>query len=914
MSGINTSLYSKVLRVEIQQRDTILNGKSWGNSGAYELLRGRVFFGIDPFLAANQNIVDIHFAPVNGDGLIESMSDIVILKPVIADASKIALIEVSNRGGKFIPNYFLQGHGRLEDPQDALAFGDGLLMEMGLTMIWIGWQFDVPEAEHSLNFFPPIAQYPEGTPIIGRVRSDWTLDQETHNLKLGHRNHAGYPVYAPHTASHTLTFRKGRDSARIVMDTTLWDFGRWEEGRVVDDPHFIHAPSGFKPGYIYELVYYAKDPPLVGLGLSALRDIASYVKFDTSCTFSSGKAIAAGVSQTGRFLRHFLYQGFNQTEFGQTAFDGMMIITAGAGRGSFNHRFAQPSRDGHQYSAFFYPTDIFPFSSRAQEDATLQVADGLMSHLPTEFRPKIFYINTGYEYYGRAASLIHTSLDGMTDIRPLPNERIFHIASGQHFVDQMPDSIKDKTIHLGNPLQFKPNYRALLVALHDWVDANQTPPLSKYPLIAAKDLVRLEARNYPKIGGFSPNSVAHTAYHADYGPQWNEGIITKQPPELGPTFPTLVPQVDAFGNERGGIRNFELRVPLASFIPYAPHENPDRLYDFRGLFIPLPSEEVMDDDRTPIQELYANKSIYLTKVKEALRTLVAESFVLARDMHFLLDHASRYWNMIVAADKDERQLSVMSFNIRYDNPNDGISSWDFRRDHVSEIIEKYAPDFLGLQEALLHQCRDVSRELKGYKWFGVGREDGEKKGEYAPIFYQNRRWKLANSGHFWLSETPDRVSVGWDAAFARIVTWGVFRQRNGTKQIYVFNTHFDHRGKIARSKSIELLKEKVKSIAGNHPYLILGDFNFDASSDPYLSIAGNESLPVFDARHMSSTEPLGPAGTFSGFTVQKNLPRRRIDHIFISDHFGAKNYEVINASKNGFYASDHFAVFSQITW
>ncbi len=911
-----TFLPGKVIHIEITERDTVLDGKSWGEVGAYELWRGRIFFGTDPFSAANQQIVDIHLSPVNGQGLVESMSDIVILKPIDQTKSKVALIEVSNRGGKFVPSYFLQGQGRLENPDDAVAFGDGLLMEMGFTIIWLGWQFDVPEGKNNLNFFPPIAKYPEGSPIIGRVRSDWTLDTAAFNLKLGHRNHRGYPAYTTQPALHQLTMRDGRDGNRITIDTNRWGFGKWENNQVIPDPHWIHAKKGFEPHKIYELVYYAENPPVVGLGLSAIRDMAEYVKSDDSCVFKVTTTIAAGVSQTGRFLRHFLYQGFNKSESGIKAFDGLMIMTAGAGRGSFNHRFAQPSRDGHQYSAFLYPTDIFPFTSKIQFDSEINKSDGLLAHLDERYFPKIFYINTGYEYYGRAAALIHSSIDGSSDIAPMSNERIYHLASGQHFVDGLPVRNEAAQQYVGNPLQFKPNYRALLVNLHDWVSKDMAPPDSKYPLISKKELVKLEELNYPRIPGFVPTKVAQTAYRTNYGPQWSQGIITNQPPELGTTYPTWVPQVDPYGNELGGIRNFELEVPLATYLPYSLYHNTQRLNDFRGLFIPFPTGANEVDERPEIEELYSDKKIYLDRVKRTLQQLTLDRFILRRDIHHLLDRANEYWNwMSETQDKTfEQGLSAMTFNIRYDNPGDGISSWEFRRDQVADIIGNYRPDFLGLQEALHHQCKDVARSTKGYRWIGVGRDDGDKAGEFTPIYYQHKLWKIITSDHFWLSKTPEKVSKGWDAAFERIVSWASFKHKGNGKTIFVFNTHFDHRGVEARSRSIELLKSKIDEIAGDHPFLVMGDFNFGASSEPYISIAANDTVKIYDARHLSSTPPLGSLGTFSGFTVGKNLPIRRIDHLFASKHFTARDYEVVNSSKDGFYASDHFAVFSKFDW
>jgi len=232
----------------------------------------------------------------------------------------------------------------------------------------------------------------------------------------------------------------------------------------------------------------------VGLGFAAIRDLIAYAKYDPSSPFPVRSGIAIGISQTGRFLRHLLYQGFNSDERGRKAFDGLMIHTAGAGRGSFNHRFGQPSRDAHRYSAFFYPTDIFPFSSRAQVDPVTGATDGLFAHtFNADHLPYVFYTNTGYEYWGRAAALITTTVDGKRDMDLYPNERFYHLASGQHFVERFPpgdaSKLPDAQAYRGNPLNFLVTMRALLTRMVEWVRDGAEPPLNAYPRIDSGTLV-----------------------------------------------------------------------------------------------------------------------------------------------------------------------------------------------------------------------------------------------------------------------------------------------------------------------------------------------------------------------------------------------------------------------------------------
>jgi hypothetical protein len=372
--------------------------------------------------------------------------------------------------------------------------------------------------------------------------------------------------------------------------------------------------------------------------------------------------VAFGVSQTGRFLRHFLYQGFNVDEGGRKVFDGMLIHTAGAGRGSFNHRFAQPSRDAHRYSAFFYPTDLFPFSSRVQADPFTGREEGLWEATPPALRPRVMLTNTGYEYWGRAASLVHTSPDGRADVAPLPEERVYHLAGGQHFVGAFPPDedarIADARAWVGDPLDFLPTLRALALALVGWVRDGTEPPASRYPTIADGTLVSPAGLAFPIVPGLAPPSVVHVAYRADYGPRFaTEGIVDREPPELGASFESLVPQVDGFGNELGGVRGVELRAPLATYAPWALRAGlpgpAEELRDFVGTFAPLPltveSRAAAGDSRPSIQRLHGSREAYLVKVRAAVEELVAEGFLLAEDGPRVVRRAAATWGWVTGA-------------------------------------------------------------------------------------------------------------------------------------------------------------------------------------------------------------------------------------------------------------------------
>jgi hypothetical protein len=368
-----------------------------------------------------------------------------------------------------------------------------------------------------------------------------------------------------------------------------------------------------------------------------------------------------GISQTGRLLRQFVYQGFNTDEEGRQAYDGLLVFVAGAGRGSFNHRFAQPSRDGHPYNAFFYPTDIFPFTSRDQTDPETGRTDGLYGDARSRMHlPKTFYINSGYEYWGRAASLIHTSLDGRYDVDSYDNERIYHIASGQHWMWPFPPPPEAKVagtpIYRGNPVDYGPNARALLVRMMDWVRDGAAPPPSEYPRIAESTLVPIQRVDFPAIPGVAFPKVIHEAYRADYGPRWAEGVVDHQPPKLGKPFATMVSQVDSLGNEMAGLRPMEVLAPLATYTPWNLRigypGGTDELTRILGSYIPLPrtasKRRASGDPRPSIEELYGDKTRYLRVVGEAARSLVQAGFLLEEDIDRVTARASAHWDWLHA--------------------------------------------------------------------------------------------------------------------------------------------------------------------------------------------------------------------------------------------------------------------------
>jgi hypothetical protein len=632
-TALSTS--AAVRTVRTIERTDVLSGDSFGPAGPYEKMVMKAAFTVDPKLPANAIVTDLNLAPKNDEGLVEFSADVIVIKPRDpAKGNGTILFEVSNRGG--------MGMLRMFDPGGADEYGDRHLLAEGYTLVWVGWQFDVAR-QQPLKLYTPIARQPDGRPITGLVRSEFVPSERVTIMPLADRNHVAYAPLDMTDREAALTVRDKPTSPARAIPRGSWKFS--------DDAHASYR-DGFEPGKIYELVYRSSNPPIAGLGPAAIRDFISYLKYGGgSATSSLGdqrrflkRAIGFGTSQSGRFLRTFLYYGFNTDEKGRIVFDGVWAHVAGAGRGSFNIRFAQPSRDGHPLMNLFYPTDLFPFTDLPETDPVTHNAAGLLDRTPnTAGAPKIFYTNGSYEYWGRAASLIHTTPDAKQDAPISPNTRIYFLAGTQHGPNARPE--RNHTQNRVNPNDYRYTMRALLVAMTTWLKDGAAPPDSQYPRIDANQLAPFEAIPFPGMGVKFPSSLYH-AYHLDF---------STEPPKIGGPFPQLVPRWSLEdGNEIAGIRSVDLRVPLATYTGWnlrSPDIGaPDMLADMQGSFIPFARTKAerakTPDPRPSIEERYSGREDYLAKVRQAAADLVRERFLLESDVPQVVENAAARWDLV----------------------------------------------------------------------------------------------------------------------------------------------------------------------------------------------------------------------------------------------------------------------------
>jgi Alpha/beta hydrolase domain len=641
---------ARVVQIRIERREPLLNSKPFGAAGPYEKLIGKIDFALNPSAPQNANIVDLALAPRNPQGDVEFSADFYLLKPADpARGNGRLLYEVGNRGGKSLLRTF-QKATPSDDPKSEADVGDGLLMRQGYALLWMGWQWDVPAGRMSMDM--PIAT-DHGAAITGLLRGNFILDARSDTAPLADRNHKAYPVAELNDPNAFMTVRDATIAAPQRIPRARWHF--------VNDST-VALEGGFEPGRIYDVVYRVRDPRVVGTDFSGTRDLISFLKYGRSGNPLPALRFAYGwgVSQSGRFLRDFLYQGFNEDEQGRQVFDGVIDEVGGAGRGSFNHRFGQASRDAEEFFNFLYPVDMFPFTDGEETDPETGIADALLARAESRHvAPKIFHILSNSEYFNRAGSLVHTDPTGTRDIDPPAGTRIYSIASGPHFFGPFPPSHAANLAAALSPLNRGPVVRALLMALDAWVTEDLPPPPSQIPHIADRTLTKPEAAGWPNIPGvrFPPPTLI--TYRLDFGPKWKQGIVDFEPPHIGKPFAALVPAVDQDGNARAGIRLPAVSVPIATYSGWnyraAGTGATDQFAGEAGSIIPLPrtraDRESTGDSRLSMEERYRSRDEYLGKIALAAKKLVDQRYLLPQDLPDMIDFAAAQYDWATRKDR-----------------------------------------------------------------------------------------------------------------------------------------------------------------------------------------------------------------------------------------------------------------------
>ena len=620
-------------RAEVTRFD-LTSRAALGTSG-YEKITGTLHFAVAPDHPRNRPIADLALAPVNSTGRVEFSADLVILHPVDpAVATGTALIEVSNRGGKGLLSGF--NRGAKSDPATDADLGDNFLLRQGFTLVWVGWEFDVPPTPGLLRIAVPVAT-DHGQTITGRVSALLIVDAPKTTFNV--TDLAAYAPADPTFADATLRVRASRTAG-------TWQTVPREQWSVRD--HTVTVPAGFAPGLAYEFSYTAANPPVAGLGFAALRDTAAWLRNHPRAAAPSGvpvrHAFAFGISQSGRFLRDFLYHGFNTDESDRPVFDAVWAHIAGAARLDFNRRWSTPRSLG------LTPVTGFPFADSALTDPVTGTREGLVENSRVTHPPKIFYTNTSVEYVGggRAAALIHTDPAGTRDLDLPSHVRAYAFAGTQHGPSRFPPTQPAHAQQLPNPADFWWPMRALLPALHAWVTADTPPPPSAIPTFRDRTLVPITALALPAI----PRLASPLALNA--GPRAANPLLARDGADT--PLPLLVSQVDADGNELAGIRLPEIAVPLATYTGWnfrtAAAGAPNELVMLLGAWLPFPatreSRLAAADPRPSIAERYPSRADYLAQIERAAQALVAQRLLLPADVAPVTRQAATRWDHLTA--------------------------------------------------------------------------------------------------------------------------------------------------------------------------------------------------------------------------------------------------------------------------
>ena len=665
------------IRFEISECVPFAEGMPFGDVGAYERLTGRAHFAVDPVHSAYTQVVDLDKAPRNADGLVEFATDLCILRPATADkGNRRVFFGYGNRGNKRELQFFNDAPAS-NDPRTVADGGNGYLMRRGYSIVWAAWEGDLLPGDGRMVLDVPVAT-DEGRPITGLVRSEFIANAHgVTTLPLSSQaSTASYPAACLDTSQASLTRRRYPNDPRQPVDDDAWCFARIEAGLGLDgqgrqsalvtsDSH-IHLPAGFEPGWIYELVYTARDPKVMGLGHVVVRDLVSYLKYGSDAVERDGrsgdhsqgrsqgnsqgnsllgrvdKAYAWGRSQTGRALRDFVHGGWNADHHGRRVLDGVFTHVAGGGLMWMNHRFASVvSMAGQQYEAHHNCADRFPFSYASSTDHLTGRTDAIVKRPDTD--PLIIHTQTATEYWQRRGSLVHTDTQ-CNDLEQPDNVRVYLWSSSQHFADP----------NLGKPScgvrQFPSNvvntsmlFRAMLDALDAWATHGTSPPDNSVPRRDDETLLTGDERRaqFPPIPGVALPCAPNRLPLLDFGKQFELGILDNEPPtaidERG--YPTLVPAVDADGNDVPGVRAPMVQAPLATYTGWSLRARGfghGAMFEFDGstiAFADTKGERSMTSDPRPsVEERYGDRDGYVRAIEAAAHALVAQGFMLEEDV------------------------------------------------------------------------------------------------------------------------------------------------------------------------------------------------------------------------------------------------------------------------------------------
>ena len=622
-----------MITFEVLQRVPAFEGRSFGSVGPYVKVTARATIAVDPADPRNAVIADIDKAPRNARGLVEAIADVVLLRP--ADPQRgngTLLIDVPNRGTKLAPQGFDDvGQPAASEANKAADAGIGFTHGQGYTMAWIGWQADIPSLPNQLALKAPVL-----AGVTGAARDEFVFD------------HTRTPATA------TLSWPMADASSLVVTVRAKWDAPREKpvglaiRATGAQTVEITRPVTGFDAAALYEVTYVARDPALLGLGFAATRDVTSFLRrngTEVNPLAAAGRstaqhAIGFGVSQSGRFLRDFLYLGFNEDLAGGLIFDGLMPHVAGGRRIASNYRFGLNGRNPRHPQDPAWQADLFPFTYQTLFDPLTGRRDGLMLRCRLNSTcPKVIQTDSEHEWWASRASLLVTDLAGNHIDLP-PDVCAYMIAGTPHYSEPATLVRAAPTMSLPvNPMHAGPPLRALLTAMQSWITAGIEPPASRVPMRAHGTLAEAASavpRNIPGL----PYTGIHT------GASFTDTAVF--PPKVLGAYPVFVPRTDSDGMAISGIRMLPLAVPRATYTgwnPRAPGYGAGALFPLQGAAVPFAStraeRDASGDPRPSVAERYADNAAYVAAVEKAAVQMVVERLLLPQDAERAIELAKQ---------------------------------------------------------------------------------------------------------------------------------------------------------------------------------------------------------------------------------------------------------------------------------
>ncbi|MGY4750628.1 alpha/beta hydrolase domain-containing protein [Pannonibacter sp. Q-1] len=609
---------ARVTGFTIVSQRPVFEGRTFGAVGAYERIDAIAEFAVDPDEPRLDAIVGVDDAPVNAEGDVEFSANVTILKPADpARASGLLFYEIANRGRSISPILLNLAPGA-SVPDKAADAGDGFQMLRGDTIVWSGWQADVAADLFRLNL--PVL---EGKTGLAREQVVFDRLEDSSTLALK------FPMASLDPSAIRVTVQAGPDAPAVPLPFVIDN-----ESQIT-----ITRSKDHDAGAIHEVVYTAKNPVPAGLGFAAVSDLNSFLRglpgHEAIPPLKNIRhTVVMGISQSGRFLRDFLYHGFNADGLGRKVFDGAMVHVAGSRKLFLNYPFSQPGRYSRQHEEHDYPGDQFPFSYAMSTDPLTNRSDSVLARCEaSKTCPKLMHSDSSTEFWQARSALITLGPDGAPLTMP-ENVRLYGLASVPHLNTWTARPTENAScLFAFNPLSPAPVMRALYDAMAKWVEGSGLPPESRFPSLADGTLVPHDGFTMPLIGGVHlkpPYNVVRVENH------------TAVPPLHGAAYPAFVPAVDQDGLETGGIRLPAVAAPAASYLGWNLRRKgyaEGALCGLAGSYIPLPRSILAEDGRKPFAQRYETKQAYLAAVEGAAKDLINSGYMLEADMGLVVERA-----------------------------------------------------------------------------------------------------------------------------------------------------------------------------------------------------------------------------------------------------------------------------------